>query len=468
MFVESRIWPLLIVASFTGIILLDLQIGISIKSIGWFILADTVQALIAAWGLRKFFDGVPRFDSIGALGRYALFAVVLGPFFAAFFSANGVGLDYWAGWRVCFLSEVLAFVTLTPAILSWGNHLAGARRPRAYYLELALQLSGLFFFSFLAFTSSQQQSLPVLLYALLPFLLWAALRLGPTGISTSIIVVCFLTVWGAVHGRGPFPEEGTIRDPSAIQLFLVFVASLFLVLTAVVEERKRSRDLLSNVTGRLIHAQEQERIRIARELHDDVGQRVALVSITLDQFKGSFEGNAVAGEEITDLRDQVKQIASDLQTISHELHPSFLDTLGLVQAAKSWCQQIGQRRQVEIVFSSRDVPSSLRHEVSLSTFRILQEAVHNSCKHSEGKKIEVSLWGGRSSIHLRVSDWGKGFDPKAESVSKGLGLTSMQERARLLKGKVKIASNQRNGTTISAHIPLGQLITGKKSPTDYC
>jgi signal transduction histidine kinase len=457
MFVETRIWPLMIGVSFAGIILFDLQVGVSVKSIGWFILGDTVEVLIAGYGLRYCFGGVPQLNTIDALAKYSFFAVLLGPFFAAFLTAHGVRLDFWDGWRICVRSEVLASVTVTPFVMSWGSHyLSGPRRSRSYYLECALQLFGLFVFSFLAFTSSREKSLPVLLYALLPFLLWAALRLGPTGVSTSIMVVCFLTVWGAVHGRGPFAEGGPMHDPSSIQLFLVFAASLFMILNAVVEERKRTQELLSNVGGRLIHAQEQERIHIARELHDDIGQRVALVSVMLGQTAGSLpEGSAIVREQISDVCKQVIQIGSDIQTVSHELHYSTLDLLGLTQAAKGWCQQIGQRRHIDILFRSRDIPISVSQEVSLCIFRILQESVQNACKHSEVKKIEVDIWGDNNAIHLEVSDSGKGFNTKAESVSKGLGLTSMQERARLLRGKVEIDSKPMRGTTIAAHIPLG-------------
>ena len=456
MFVERRVWPLVMAVSFIGIIVFDLQIGVPVSSIGWFILADTVEVLIVACGLRYYFGGVPQLDSIGSLAKYSLFAVVLGPFFGALLSANGIGLDYWSGWRVSFFSEALAFVTLTPAILSWGSDFrAGVRRSLTRYLECATQLSGLAVFGFFAFTTSQPRSLPLLLYSLLPFLLWAALRLGPTCISTSIISVSFLTVWGAVQGRGPFAEGGPVQDPWSIQLFLIFAAVIFLILTAVVEERKRTQMALSHVSGKLIQAQEEERVRIARELHDDIGQRISLMCLTLHQAESALsKGPREVREQINDVHDQAMQIASDLQAVSHELHSSTLEHLGLVQAARGWCQQIGQRKQLDIVFSSRDVPRALTPDVSLCLFRVLQEAVQNSSRHGEAKKIDVELWGEPRVLHLKVRDTGRGFNVSAASLSKGLGLTSMQERVRLMQGTIQISSKPMGGTSVHAQIPL--------------
>ena len=116
--VPFRIWPLLIPAALAALFLYDLAAGVPVSSIVWFIPADAVQVLIAAFGLRYCFDGVPRLDSVKALAKYSFIAVVLAPSTAAFLSAPGIGRDYWTSWRIAFLSEVLAFVTVTPAILS--------------------------------------------------------------------------------------------------------------------------------------------------------------------------------------------------------------------------------------------------------------------------------------------------------------------------------------------------------------
>src|ERR1700693_1845114 len=149
-----RIWPILIPVALAGFCLYDLQMGVPVGSIAWFILADTVQVLVAALGLRYCFDDLPRLNSIKALAKYSFFAVILAPFLAAFLSARGIGDDYWNGWKVCFFSEVLAFVTLTPAILSWITEgPAWARKPRACHLEAAALTAGLVFLGYITFTA---------------------------------------------------------------------------------------------------------------------------------------------------------------------------------------------------------------------------------------------------------------------------------------------------------------------------
>src|SRR5262249_48430999 len=123
------------------------------------------------------------------------------------------------------------------------------------------------------------------IYLFVPFLLWAALRFGSMGVSTSIIVISFLSIWGAIHGHGPFVGAGPFRNVLSLQLFLIFAAVPFMVLAAMAEEREEDQKALSTVSGRLIVAQEQERTWIARELHDDINQRIALVASNLDILK---------------------------------------------------------------------------------------------------------------------------------------------------------------------------------------
>jgi len=206
--IPTRIWPAFMLVSFAGFVLYDLQGGVPMASAAWFIPADTIQVLIAAFGLRYFFDGVPRLNNVRSFAKYSFFAVFLGPLAAAFLSACGILGNYWSSWRIAFLSEVLAFLTLTPAILSWiGEGPAWARKPRAYHLEFAALTAALFVLGYFTFAASAAGDSPALLYSLVPFLLWSTLRFGSFGISNSMIVIGFLAVWGAVHGRGPFSQQ---------------------------------------------------------------------------------------------------------------------------------------------------------------------------------------------------------------------------------------------------------------------
>jgi signal transduction histidine kinase len=148
------------------------------------------------------------------------------------------------------------------------------------------------------------------------------------------------------------------------------------------------------------------------------------------------------------------QITNDVQLLSHELHSSKLEYLGIVGATKNFCKEFSERQKVEIDFQSRDLPTALPTELSLSLFRVLQEALRNAMKHSGVKRFEVRLWGSTGEIHLTVSDLGVGFHSGAAMKGTGLGLTSMQERLRLVGGELSINSQPRFGTTIHARVPF--------------
>jgi PAS domain S-box-containing protein len=221
-----------------------------------------------------------------------------------------------------------------------------------------------------------------------------------------------------------------------------------------ITERKLAEEALSSVSRRLIDAQERERTRIARELHDDIVQRLALLTIGLDELQQ--RSSAMPAElvnRISDVRDQAAEITVDVQSLSHELHSSKLQYLGLAAAMKGFCEEFGEQQHVDVDFAFRDLPNPVAQDISLCLFRVLQEALRNSAKHSKVSKFEVNLWGTDLDVHLKVSDLGAGFHPDA-AAGRGLGLVSMQERLQLVNGTLSIQSQPERGTTIHARVPL--------------
>jgi PAS domain S-box-containing protein len=836
--VPRRVWPIVIVAGFAGIALYDVQAGVSLSSIAWFILADTVQVLTASLCLSYSFDGVPQLNSVKALSKYLFFAALLAPFAAAFFGAFGIRGDYWTGWRICFFSELLAAITLTPVILGWVTHGPGwVQKSRAYHVEFAGLMAGLILLGYIAFTASESSRSPALLYSIAPFLLWAALRFGAMGVSSSVVVAAFLSIWGAVHGRGPFTNGGLFSSVFSLQVFLVFAAMPFMVLAALVEERKVgeealregeerlrlameagklggwewnaksgrnlwfgetqtllgmtpaawsgsvqdfwdrvhpeclgqlrmaletakqnheafdqefrviwpdgtlhwlrslgayfyapdgepermlgiSKDIterkqveqalrqseaelmeaqrlakvgswrwdprtdrvtwseelyriagmdpgmpavsfkdhpkiyspeswqrlraavdealragtpyeldlemiridgarrwlvargeacrdasgdvvqlrgtvhditdrkraeqalrdseerlqlavraggmyafewdmltdvivrtgecadifnwmddptcvtggqfvdrihpedreayavlrasltpekptyktsyrvlrpdgsvvwleadgrvffdgqgrmlrimgmvaditerklaeeaLSGVNRRLIEAQERERSRIARELHDDIGQRLALLTVELEQLQqDSPDLPAKVRSRIRALIEQISDVATDVQSLSHELHSSKLEYLGLANAISGFCKEFSDRQNVEVVFAHDEVPRSLSQDISLCLFRVLQEALQNAVKHSGVRHFDVELRYASGAIDITVRDSGSGFDVQEALKTRGLGLISMAERLKLVEGQISIDSQPQRGTTVHARV----------------
>jgi signal transduction histidine kinase len=224
-----------------------------------------------------------------------------------------------------------------------------------------------------------------------------------------------------------------------------------------VTERKLAEEALSTVSQKLIEAHEEERTRLARELHDDVGQRLALVAVRLDGLKRGRPALAVElGSEIEEVHEQVVELASDIQALSHRLHSSKLEYLGLAAAANGFCRELSHRNGVEIAFHSENIPRELPREISLPLFRVLQEALQNAIKHSGSRQFQVLLRGRANEIELTVHDSGIGFEPEEAIKGRGLGLTSMQERLRLVDGQLFIDSKPHCGTTIHARVPLSQ------------
>jgi signal transduction histidine kinase len=217
-----------------------------------------------------------------------------------------------------------------------------------------------------------------------------------------------------------------------------------------ITERKRTEEALLDMTRKLVEAQEQERARIARELHDDINQRLAILAIELQQLQ---DDPSEVRRRLQELRKRTIEISNDVQSLSHDLHSSSLEHLGAVAGIKGWCKEFARRQKMEID-CSHDVRSILPPEIGLCLFRVLQEALHNASKHSGVKQIKVQLREESGEIHLTVSDSGRGFDVEAAKQGKGLGLTSMRERVRLVNGTISTQSKPMGGTKIYVRVPL--------------
>jgi signal transduction histidine kinase len=218
-----------------------------------------------------------------------------------------------------------------------------------------------------------------------------------------------------------------------------------------VSERKKAKEALAEMTRKLIAAQEQERARIGRELHDDISQRLAMVAVGLERLQKypSEDQTSVQG-----LRQEVAELSSDVQALSHNLHSSKLEYLGVVAGMKSWCKEFAERQRIEIDFRG-EASTVISLEIGHTLFRVLQEALHNVIKHSGVKRVDVQLRGDSAEIHLLVTDLGRGFDVEQAFQGRGLGLWSMRERVRLVNGSISIESKPMSGVKIHACVPVG-------------
>jgi signal transduction histidine kinase len=449
-------WPILIPAGLCGFVLYDLPAGVPVHSMVVLQLADIAEILVVIWGVDYFLQGVVRLDSLRAFGKYVFITVILGPLVVCLTGSHAMSGDRWISGRIAFLSDGLAFLTFAPAILGWVERFRARPRPtRAQYLEAAGLFTVLFSLSFSMFVADVTHASPAALYSLVPFLLWSALRFGSAGAGTSASIVALVSIWGAVHGHGPFVETDPINRVFTLQLFLFFTAVPFMALAVLVEERKRHEAVLHNLTGRLINAQEEERARIARELHDDISQRMAFLQIGLEQFEQSLPTLSPSDhKQLHNLAQVASEMSTDLHGISRQLHPAKLDLQGLVPTMASFCREFSCQHDLQLIFLHRDVPAQIPKDVTLCLFRIVQEALRNIVKHSDSLEANVELSAHGDELNLCISDFGAGFDPESIQRKGGLGLVSMRERLGLIGGQFTVESQPSDGTRIRVRVPL--------------
>jgi PAS domain S-box-containing protein len=252
----------------------------------------------------------------------------------------------------------------------------------------------------------------------------------------------------AIEQQEGFSKEYRLRRRDGVYRWMLDVAAPrlnadgsfagFIGSATDITDQKLAQEALERMGGKLIEAQEKERSRIARELHDDICQRLALLSLELELASQGSKGVAKAG--FAEIQQHCTEIASDVQALSHQLHSSKLDYLGLEAALRSCCEEFSNKHDVTVEFKPENVPNHLPGDISLCLFRVAQEALQNAVKHSGVHRFSVELRATANQIRLEVSDAGVGFNVDAAMLNGGLGLVSMPERVHLVKGTFSVES----------------------------
>ena len=284
------------------------------------------------------------------------------------------------------------------------------------------------------------------------------------GIRSNLVVPLFqdktvvhIIAINAIQKERDWPKEFVPR----LRLLGEIIVSVLVRGQAEVASRESHRMLqqnekdLKNLTGRLIYAQEQERSRLARELHDDLAQRLAVFAIEIGRLQQRLANPSKAvQEQLGEMKKDIIEISQDVHDLSRQLHPSILDDLGLIKAVESECNNFSRREGIEIAFNHKNISTAIPKNLSLSIYRIIQEALHNVSKHACADHVRVSLTGGDYDVLMSVQDDGIGFDPAEVWKKPGLGLSSMRERVRLMQGEFSIRSHEQKGTEIVVKVPL--------------
>jgi len=461
-----RVWWIFLVAMVPPHFVAQHQAGVPIWTAASWFLTNTTEALIGAFCITRLINPRTVFESVRGVSIFILFGVLIAPLATSFLDAAGVVLTGWGRGYVSlgaerFWTNALAELTIVPAIVlcasnggRWIKNAGLIQCCEAGLLGLSAVLATFLVFGFEPVSPS---TTPVLLFVPLALLMWATVRFGSGGLSLCLLAVSITAIWYVVNGREPFPSASVRQNVLALQILLCTVVLPLMFVSAFMTEARQTQESLRQMVCNFIKAQEQERARIGRELHDDINQRMALLAIELGQLQ---EHPSDVASRVQQIRQKTDEISRDVQSLSHDLHPSKLEYLGVVAGMRSWCNEFAERQGMEIDFET-DVSSRISAEVGVCLFRVLQEALHNAAKHSGVKHIEVRLAERSHAVHLVVIDSGIGFDLDPAMLGKGLGLTSMRERVLLVDGTISIESKPMGGTTIRVCIPLDSAETSQ-------
>jgi signal transduction histidine kinase len=247
------------------------------------------------------------------------------------------------------------------------------------------------------------------------------------------------------------------RVVNVINILLVTVVAVGLLAhnlkKSVLQSREAEREIRA-LSARLISAQEEERTRIARELHDDLSQQIAAMSIGMGILKSQIPPQQVDARAQSDrIQQKMVNIAENIRQLSHELHPAVLEHSGLAAALRTYCSEFGLLTGVRVSLQSHGSFEGVPVPVALCIYRIAQEALQNVAKHANVEEAEVELSRLDGILRLSVSDRGAGIEPSRATPRVGLGLVSIKERTRLVNGAFEIQSKPNQGTIVSVRIP---------------
>jgi signal transduction histidine kinase len=475
-----RVWPALAASAF----LVAVQGSVSAAAAAGQATGATLGALTGTFLLRR----IANFDPSLSRLRDAIGLIVLGAFGSALvssvigvFSLYATGIQPYSGlpsaWLIYWLGDSTGVLLVTPLMFT---PLVWQMPSRARAFEFAMLLTLLTVACFVIFGDWRVFPIRVgiLAFAVLPFVIWGAINFGVRGATLTVFWTAALATVLTALGFGPFAGNTAFVNAVLLDALFIELSVTGLALAAVIAERERAeqdrerlireqgameaRHALAAVNRRWLEAQEQERARIARELHDNISQRLALL---MYELSAAPEDQSKAVE----LRTRVSEIAADVHALSHNLHSSKLELLGFAIGMQMLCKEVGEQYQVRVALHAPDVPAQVPPETAVCLYRILQEGLQNAAKHSGVREFDVRLWGTSDDVNLEVRDRGAGFDLEAAKRSPGIGLLSMQERMKLVSGELSIESAPHRGTRIHARVPLNASkaaepgLTGRRS-----
>jgi two-component system sensor histidine kinase UhpB len=454
-------------AAFCGLVLTGVSFGLPAVDTAMVITPAVLLTPIAAWVLQLMPSQVPPLEDFNKLYIFALVAVIALPaacatlieYASRYTSFRGSVLSDWPN---IALAHALGYVLYVPVWISVRCPEAAVRHEGRIPVEffalmiVSTTLLGVLWYGY----GDRPELTPVLCLAPAPIIIAAIIRAQMTGSSIAVFVIVIMAAHLSVRGHGPFMADTPQNTTLALQLWTLTASLSALTLGVVVEQRFAGRRALAGahaelreMTGRLIATQEQERARLARDLHDDINQRLAASSIGLSALRRRVTPSMQP--EVTQIQRQVIALSEDVRQLSHELHPSCLQHAGLRDSLEALCHAQRRPRAPHVVFIADRAIDVLSADIALCFYRVTQEALMNVVRHAEASQVTIKA----SITHDRASLWifddGRGFDmDELRASGPGIGLISMNERAKLLGGSFELRSAPGKGVDICLRIPL--------------
>jgi two-component system sensor histidine kinase UhpB len=472
--VPFRRWPAYLAAAFPAQMLVSVGTGAPPLTMALLFLSNCADASLGAFLVRRVTHshGPFVFDGLAATVIFVAFGATLPTVLLSFADAGiSVATGWSSSYNAAFVtrarSNVLTHLIVVPAIVDLAAR--DWQRIRSARVVEGIALAGLLLVTCgIAFSrSAGSQAFAAVLYTPLPLLLWGAFRFGPGGIGWGALIVSMVASWNVLHDRGPFFSRSPLENVVSLQLFLLASTLPLLCLSAVIRERdrasrtvresesalRRSYGRVRELAGKLITAQELERSRIARDMHDDLNQQLAALSISISALRRRSLKTSDLDNALRALQERTVALVDQVRTFSHDLHPATLDHLGLIPALRTHCADFGRQHRLDVRFRAEGALAPLPPDIAVCLYRIVQEGLRNIASHAGVRDASVSLTQTPNLVELTIVDRGCGFDPNSGAARRGLGLLSMEERARLVGGTFKITSTRDRGTALHVQVP---------------
>ena len=436
---------------------------------------NCMVALLNAYAVRRFVGDPPWFGNFRKASIYIVITAGIAPAVSALGGAfvpilgGGEFADYWIFWSHWYLANALPNLTLGPVFLIWFSD--GARwtrwKPSRRHIEPAVVAVALACVCIVAVAAGRLTTtsfLPAILFLPLPLVLWAAVRFGEKGASAAILVVAVILTWATLHGRGLFPGEDPEHSVLALQLFLTGLSIPVLMLGALIDELRSAERTTRGLAASLVRAQDEERRRIARDLHDSTGQHLIAATLIAGRIEKTLP--AAAQPALRHLEDMLQQSIREVRTVSYLLHPPLLDEAGLGLALRHYIEGFQERSSIAVELDISPTVERLAPDRELVLFRVVQEALTNISRHSKSPTAQIRLMRERATngdaVVLTIEDAGKGMPAvrgvrqligQKDAPTRGVGLASMRERLHQIGGRLEIDSVA-GRTTVQAVVPI--------------